>query len=336
MHEDQAIEQQNKVDALKQQRIDSLRHVLGRMVLDALDDKDVVEIMLNDDKSLFIEKNGQMIKIGEMEPHDSLAIVNMVATAVDHSLTKENPIVAAELPIDGSRFQGLIPPVVKNPVFTIRKKSLKVYTLEDYVRAGIASFDHAEYLYRAIQNYKNILVVGGTGSGKTTFSNALLHKISEINPEDRMIIIEDTQELQCEMENRVFMRESEWTKTIELAQATNRLRPSRITVGEIRKGAPALELLKLWNTGHPGGLCTVHANSAYQGLTRMDQLIQEVSQFPQRELISEAVNVCVFLKRFGGSRRIEEIVEVQGYDFINNKFLIKEIFSISKSVTYIK
>lgn len=326
---------QTQTEELASRRHASLKHALGDLVMSALVDDDVVEIMLNCDSSLWIEKNGVMSQIGEIEVDDAMTILMNISSALDHELTKETPIISGELPLDGSRFQGMLPPVVERPVFTIRKKAIKVYTLMDYIRNGIIKFKEAEYLRNAISNYQNIMVIGGTGSGKTTFCNALLNEIYMLTPHDRMIIIEDTKELQCNMTNRVYMRESEWTKTIELAQSTQRMRPTRITVGEIRKGAPALELLKLWNTGHPGGMGTAHANSAYQGLTRMDQLIQEVSTNPQRELIAEAVNICVFLKKTGDVRRIEEIVEVTGYNHKLNKFITKDVFRLHPKKEFI-
>lgn len=322
-------------DELEERRHNSLRHALGDLVLSALEDEGVVEIMLNCDSSLWIEKNGELQRIGEISVDNANSILMNVSSSIKHVLTKETPIVSAELSLDGSRFQGMAPPVVERPVFTIRKKATSIYPLSDYVRRNIIRHKEAEYLRSAILNYQNIMVVGGTGSGKTTFCNALLNEIAILTPRDRMIIIEDTKELQCNMANRVFMRESEWTPTIDLAQSTQRMRPNRITVGEIRKGAPALELLKLWNTGHPGGMGTVHANSAYQGLTRMDQLIQEVSSNPQRELIAEAVNVCVFLKKSGHARRVEEIVEVTGYNFKENKFITKDIFRLHKKKEFV-
>jgi type IV secretion system protein VirB11 len=296
--------------------------------MSALVDDDVVEIMLNCDSTLWVEKHGVMSQIGEINVNDASAILMTVSSALKHELTKETPIISGELPLDGSRFQGMFPPVVDRPVFTIRKKAIKVYTLMNYIQSGIIGFIEAEYLRAAIKNYQNIMVIGGTGSGKTTFCNALLNEIYLLTPHDRMIIIEDTQELQCNMANRVFMRESAWTPTMQLAQSTQRMRPTRITVGEIRKGAPALELLKLWNTGHPGGMGTAHANSAAQGLSRIDQLIQEVTTLPQRELIAEAVNICVFLKKTGDVRRVEEIVEVTGYNHKQNRFISKDVFRL--------
>lgn len=306
--------------SLDERRLEGLRFALGEKVLAALSDPDVVEVMLNDDGSLWTEKMGVMTCVGELSFADGMTILRQVSSALKGELSKENPLVEGELPLDGSRFEGVAPPVTEFPVFAIRKKATRIYTLDEYVRAGVLKFIQAETLRKAIIGEKNILVIGGTGTGKTTFCNALLHELSILCPRVRMLVLEDTRELQCTLKNKVFLRATEWTSLARISLAVNRLRPDRITVGEVREGGPALALLKLWNTGHPGGLATVHANSAYGGLTRMDQLIQEVSANAQRVLIGEAVNYAVFLKRTNAGRRIEEIVEVRGYDAGKQQF----------------
>ncbi len=313
---------------LQDRRLDALKYALGPVICAALDNPDVVEIMLNDDGKLWIESRGVMTHEGEVSSHDAIAILNQISTALNGEISKQNPIVEGELPLNGERFEGLCPPVVERATFSIRKKATKVYPLNEYVRDRVLSFRQAEVLRKAITDRNNILVVGGTGSGKTTFCNALLDEVANLRPTTRMLLLEDTKELQCALQNRVFMRASEWTDMARLSMAVNRLRPDSITVGEVRSGAPALALLKLWNTGHPGGMATVHANSAYKGLTRMDQLIQEVSATPQRLLIGEAVNVVVFLERYQGKRRVREILRVHGYDQATGDFATEDIDSM--------
>lgn len=310
---------------LDTRRIDALRYALGEHVLAALADPDVVEIMLNDDGRLWVESLGKMECVGEIAADDAMAILSQVSSALDGELSKENPIVSGELPLAGERFEGVAPPVVERASFAIRKKSTKIFTLADYVRTSVLTFGQSETLRGAISERQNILVVGGTGSGKTTFCNALLHELTSINDEVRMLILEDTRELQCSLPNRMLMRSTEWTDMAKLSQSVNRLRPDSISVGEVRSGAAALSLLKLWNTGHPGGFATVHANSAYDGLTRMDQLIQEVSANPQRVLIGAAVNIAVFLQRTGGVRRVKEIISVNGFDQLEQKFHCQQV-----------
>lgn len=312
-------------DDLEERRLDGLRTALGPLVLAALNDPDVVEVMLNDDGSLWVESLGKMECVGEISFDNGMAILNQVSSALDGELSKQDPLVEGELPLNGERFEGIAPPVVEHPVFAIRKKAGRIFTLADYVRTGVLTFLQAEILRRAIVSRHNILVVGGTGSGKTTFCNALLYELSILCRAIRMLILEDTRELQCSLPNRVFLRATEWTDMARLSMAVNRLRPDSVSVGEVRSGGPALALLKLWNTGHPGGFATVHANSAYGGLTRMDQLIQEVSANPQRILIGEAVNYAAFLERTNTGRRIKEIVKVKRYDPVAQEFEVEPV-----------
>ena len=311
-----------EIDARK---LAALRYALGPIVLEALADPDVVEVMLNDDGKLWIESLGKMKHADDVSPDKAIDILNQVSSSLNGEISQKNPLVEGELPLNGERFEGIAPPVVERGIFAIRKKAGKIFPLVDYVRTGVLSFAQSELLRTAIFQRQNILVVGGTGSGKTTFCNALLNELSELVPDTRMLLLEDTRELQCSLANRVFLRATEWTDMARLSMAVNRLRPDSITVGEVRSGGPALALLKLWNTGHPGGMATVHANSAYKGLTRMDQLIQEVSANPQRILIGEAVNVVVFLERNQGSRSVKEIVRVREYDPLSQRFVVEDV-----------
>lgn len=321
--------QREEEEALEQRRLESLRFAFGPQVMEGLADGDVVEIMLNDDGALWFEKFGSMVRVGKVSKEDAWVILSSVATALpdNEPLSRQNPFVEGELPLDGSRFEGVAPPVTEFPIFAIRKKPNRIYTLDDYVRAKILTFVQAERLRRAIVDKKNILVGGGTGSGKTTFCNALLHEMSLLCPDVRVIIIEDTRELQCSLANKVILRATQWTDMARIAGAVNRLRPDRVSVGEVRFGGPCLSLLKLWNTGHPGGMATVHANNAYSCLTRVDQLIQEVSANPQRLLIGEAVDIVVFLKRSGPprGRHVEEILSVEGYDPLTEKYVVETV-----------
>jgi P-type conjugative transfer ATPase TrbB len=313
-------------EELTSRRRDALKHSFGPLVMKALQDPDVIEIMLNDDSRLWVEKLGEMSCVGTIDKDNAMAILVQVSSALNGELSKEDPFVEGELVLmNGERFEGVAPPVTARSIFAIRKKATRIFTLNDYVRAGVITFRQAEKLRKAVLEQKNILVIGGTGSGKTTFCNALLAAVAELMPHIRMLILEDTQELQCQLENRVFMRTSPWTTMGQMSKAVNRLRPDSVSVGEVREGAPALALLKLWNTGHPGGLATVHADSALKGLTRMDQLIQEVSSFPQRALIGEAVNVAVYLEKRAGKRRVKEIVRVKGYNELTKTFEIEDI-----------
>lgn len=221
------------------------------------------------------------------------------------------PSLAAVLPGCGSRFQGLLPPVVKHPCFTIRKKALQIFSLQDYVDKAILTTSQQKLIKAVVESRRNILVVGGTGTGKTTLTNAILEEISQTG--HRIIIIEDTPELQCTAPNHLTFHIQPQLYTMQHAiKDALRCRPDRIVVGEVRDGA-ALDLLKSWNTGHNGGVSTIHANGALQGLIRMEQLIQEVSVNVPKELIAEAINLIVYIERVPESgRKVQKVMEVKG------------------------
>lgn len=312
---------QTNQQAARARQMEALRRNVGVDVMRLLEDPGVVEVMLNPDGGLWVDVMGEgMRQVSTMDPVRSLSIINSVAALLGTVVTVDQPILECELPIDGSRFEALIPPLVHQPIFTIRKKALLVFTLADYVAKGIMTAQQKETVEEAVANRENILVAGGTGTGKTTFANAVLHATSIITPNHRIVIIEDTLELQCAAPNTVFLRTAENTDMTRLLRATMRLRPDRIVVGEVRDGA-ALALLKAWNTGHPGGVGTVHANSAEAALVRIGQLIQEAGVPAQPELIAEAVNVVVSIKRTVEGRVIDQIAKVAGFE--GGKFVIR-------------
>lgn len=305
--------------------IDKLRHELGPQVELYLNDKTVIEIMLNPDGTLWIERLGlPKEKVGIIEPHQAEAAMGTVATALGTQITREYPILECELPFDGSRFEAVLPPLVSGPTFTIRKKATQIFTLDDYVFRNIINSNQRKILRDAVQNHKNILVVGGTGTGKTTLTNAILKEMTDLFPDERFIIIEDTAELQCSAPNSVPLRAVEKINMTQLLKVTMRLVPDRIIVGEVRDGA-ALALLKSWNTGHPGGIATVHANDATSGLTRIQQLISEATAAPMEQLIAESINVVISIEKTPQSRRVKEIIEVKGYDYKNQKYVTQII-----------
>jgi len=302
------------LDQTHQRRLQKLRVEAGAEVLRALEDPDVVEVMLNPDGRLWVEACGEgMVEIGRMTPLNAEALIGTVADSLGIVATRETPIVEGEFPLDGSRFEGLLPPVVSGPAFTLRKRPRTIFTLAEYVRQGIMDRRQQERIACAISEYENLLIVGGTGSGKTTLTNAVIDGIAAVHPEDRLVIIEDTAEIQCRSENAVILRATVDVSMERLLRATLRLRPDRIVVGEVR-GAEALALLKAWNTGHPGGVATVHANSARAGLVRLEQLIAESgSAKDMRPLIAEAVDLVLFIARENGQRRLKELIAVDGF-----------------------
>lgn len=291
-----------------------LQEALGDQLCVALDDATVVEIMLNPDGRLFIERLGHGVApAGEMAAAAAEIVIGSVAHALQSEADDEQPIVSGELPIGGHRFEGLLPPVVSGPTFTIRRRASRLIPLEDYVKSKIMTEAQASVLRSAIKSRLNIVISGGTGSGKTTLANAVIAEIVEHSPEDRIVILEDTAEIQCSAENAVSLHTSDSVDMARLLKSTMRLRPDRIIVGEVRDGA-ALTLLKAWNTGHPGGVTTIHSNSAMSALRRLEQLTAEVSQQPMREVIGEAVDLVVSIERTAKGRRVRDVIHVEAFN----------------------
>lgn len=288
---------------------------LGPNVREWLADPTVIEIILNPSGELWVERLGEeMEQRGTMSASQARSMMGTIASTLNQELTEKNPAISCELSDEfaGARFQGVIPPIVKGPAFTIRKKAIAVFTLHDYVEQGIMTQAQREVIEAAVRNRQNILIAGGTGSGKTTLTNAVVRYIADVSPNDRIVTLEDTRELQCEVKNKLSMYTSPQVNMTLLLKDTLRHRPDRILVGEVRDGA-ALDLLMAWNTGHPG-VCTLHANSAQAALTRLELMIAMVSVGPMQRMIAEAVNLIVYIEKYAGSRRIKEVVQVTGYD----------------------
>lgn len=291
-----------------------LQEALGDQICVALDDANVVEIMLNPDGRLFIERLGHGIAaVGEMSSAAAEIVIGSVAHALQSQADDEQPIISGELPIGGHRFEGLLPPVVSRPTFTIRRRASRLIPLDDYVSSKLMTARQADVIRNAIESRLNIVISGGTGSGKTTLANAVISEIVQAAPDDRIVILEDTAEIRCAAENAVALHTSDTIDMGRLLKSTMRLRPDRIIVGEVRDGA-ALTLLKAWNTGHPGGVTTIHSNSAMSALRRLEQLTAEVSQQPMREVIGEAVDLIVSIERTGRGRRVRDVIHVESFD----------------------
>ena len=290
-----------------------LEDALGPSLLTALADPSVSEIMLNPDGCLFIERLGAgIVHAGEMEEGSAEIIIGAVAHVLNTEVDTARPIVSGELPIGGHRFEGLLPPIVGRPAFSIRRHASQLIMLDDYVTSRVMTAKQARILREAVVARLNFVVSGGTGSGKTTLSNAIIAEIASHCPNDRLIILEDTSELQCAAANVLSLRTSDEVGMAQLLKSTLRLRPDRIIVGEVRDGA-ALTLLKAWNTGHPGGVTTLHANSAHSALVRLEQLTAEASRQPMQAVIGEAVDLVVSIERTPQGRRITDILQVKGF-----------------------
>lgn len=289
-----------------------LRTALGPAIARLLEDPAVVEVMLNPDGRLWIDRLSEGLSdTGErLSAADGERIVRLVAHHVGAEVHPRSPRVSAELPESGERFEGLLPPVVAAPTFAIRKPASIVFSLDDHVAAGIMSADQAETLRAAVSSRANILVAGGTSTGKTTLTNALLAEVAKT--QDRVVIIEDTRELQCAAPNLVAMRTKDGVATLsDLVRSSLRLRPDRIPIGEVR-GSEALDLLKAWGTGHPGGIGTIHAGTGIGALRRLEQLIQEAVVTVPRALIAETIDLVAVLAGRGSARRLAELACVEG------------------------
>ncbi len=297
-----------------ERRVRMLRTAMGPDIAKALNDPDVVEVMLNPDGSLWVDRlsTGRAPLGVNLTPADGERIIRLIAANVRAEVHAGKPLLSAELPETGERFEGALPPVTPAPVLALRKRAVSLIRLDAYVADGILTEAQAAFLRTAVRERQNILIAGGTSTGKTTLANALLDEIAATD--DRVIVLEDTVELQCTARDHVPLRTRAGVVTMaELVRSTLRLRPDRIVVGEVR-GAEALDLLKAWGTGHPGGIATVHAGSAAGALLRLEQLILEVSVTAPRALIAEAVNVIVYIAGRGHARRVQEIARVTGFD----------------------
>ncbi len=297
----------------KQRHVNMLETAFGEDIMQFLQDPSIIEIMLNPDGHIFIDQlaAGKSPTSLFLPPEQALNIVKLVASYKNYEIHEKTPMVATEIPFFGARFQGWLPPVVKAASFAIRKRATHIFTLDDYVEKGTLSARQAESLKEAVLGRKNILIVGGTGSGKTTFSNALLDVLKGTN--DRILILEDLPELQLMADDVVTMNTTDSVSMRDLVRGSLRMRPDRIIIGEVRDGA-ALELLKAWNTGHPGGISTLHANSVETTPHRLEDLIREVVAVPPHYLIPEALDLIVFIERDkSGQRKIKSLAKLTGY-----------------------
>jgi Flp pilus assembly CpaF family ATPase len=324
-----------------------LKREFGGDVLALLNDEHTEDILLNPDGSLWTKRLGDgFVRVGEMLPEHASSALSTIAAWRGTVLNHSNPVLETELPLDGSRFEALVPPIVRQAVFAIRMRPRKVFSIGDYEQAGIltsqddpsngckASEDfastlrgksHAEIIRTAVRCRKNLLIVGSTGSGKTTLVNAILQEIALLTPNDRIISIEDTTELQCPARNYVDLRAAGSVSMLDCLRASMRLKPTRIIVGEVR-GGEAHTLLKAWNTGHPGGAATVHADDALRGLMRFESLVAEATSAPQQQLIAEAVDLINFVDEepsLKAGRKVREILLVHGYR--ENRYQVERV-----------
>jgi type IV secretion system protein VirB11 len=289
-----------------------LRTALGADVRTWLAQDDVVEVMLNPDGRLWVDRLGEGLSDTgvTLDAAEGERIIRLVAHHVGGEAHARSPRISAELPDSGERFEGLLPPVVAAPTFAIRKPAIRAVSLADYVDQGVMSRAQADALSAAVAWRRNILIAGATASGKTTLANALLAELA--GTDERVVVLEDTIELRCPAPNTVALRSKDGVASLtELLRSTLRLRPDRIIVGEVR-GPEALDLIKAWGTGHPGGVATVHAGTPLGAMRRLEQLIAEAAAAVPRELIAETVEIVAVLTGRGAARRLTDLVAVQG------------------------
>lgn len=298
------------VEEASNRHLKMLETAFGKTVMQLLQRDDVIEVMLNPDGKVWVDslehgKYDADLSINSVQAHN---IIKLVATYQDTSVDSNRPELSCELPGSGERFQGWLPPVVSQPCFAIRKKALKILSLDDYYQQGGLSWEHYQQLVQAVKDHLNIIVAGGTSSGKTTFANALLNELKGTN--DRLLVLEDLPELQVSAPDTVKLRTSTEKSMRHLVRGVLRMRPDRIIIGEVRDGA-ALDMLKAWNTGHPGGICTIHANSAEAVVARLEDLIREVVASVPRRLIEQAIDLVVFMERNReGQHCVKDIMEM--------------------------
>ncbi len=296
-----------------------LRRYLGPTILAALADEDVTEVYVNPQDAAIRFDTRSRGKVGDgptIDPHRVEMFLNAVAARLGVTLTNTTPRLEAELPLGAfvpGRLQGFIPPVSSGPAFNIRKPPCRVYSLEEYVEAGILSPAQRDAVRLAVGERHSVLIVGGTNTGKTTLANAVLREITERFPQDRLVLLEDTVELQCAALDHLALRTTANVSLADLVRSALRTSPDRIIVGEVR-GAEALDLLDAWATGHPGGVATLHASSAEGALLRLDRLAQRANVPPQTALVAEAIQLIVVLDGGNGRRRAVDVANVAGLD----------------------
>jgi type IV secretion system protein TrbB len=327
-------------------RVDEkLRREFGSLVLGLMEDDRTEDIVLNPDGLLWVYRIGEgFVPVGQMSEEQAYSVVGTIASCRQTVINHDHPILETELPLNGARFEAIVPPVVRKPVFAIRMRPRQIFSLDNYKLAGIlthkddplnaaavhkSSFidsvhglGHAEIIKKAVGARMNILSVGPTGSGKTTLANAVLDVVAKATPRDRVVTVEDTIELQCAAKNYVDLRAIGNVSLDDCVRACLRLRPTRIIVGEVR-GPEALQLLKSWATGHPGGIATIHGNDARSGLIQLENLVAEATSAPKQALIAETIHVVIFIDpeaNIPAGRKVREVAVVTEYE--NGRYVL--------------
>ena len=373
-----------KEEKSKEEQIEYMYKNFGQSLTKFLDDKSIIEIYLNQDGFLRIEKfgEGRYLTNVRLSPTESESILKLVADFNKTVLTRENATISTVLP-NGERISGAIYDTVGHrPVFTIRKKSNVRFELDYYVKTGVITQQQKEYIEKQIRNKKNIIIAGNTSSGKTSFANACLKvienkelellkynykdnkavseylntiehldqlnkkKLTELNGGmikeygERIGIIEQVPELICNSTNIMNYVVTQHCSALDLLRLCMRMTPDRILYGELRTGEETKELLKAWNSGHDGGVSTIHASvekGSIKALDKMEQYLDELKLGldSQRQLIGESVDVIIALARIGTEtggfeRKLVGILEVEDYDKNAKQYVTKVIYQAPK------
>ena len=306
-----------RVNSSADRYAETIARYLGPKLTELFQDDDITEIYVNPHEGIVrvdTRSRGKVATDERMPAHRVEMLLNAVSASIGENLTAENPRLQAELPkpmFRGSRLQGFVLPVSVGPSFTIRKPPTFIYSLDDYVSHAVLSGAQRDELRRAVSEHRSIVIAGGTNTGKTTLANALLGEITIQFPHERLVLLEDTVELQCAATDYLALRTNGRVALADLVRNTLRTSPDRIIVGEVR-GAEALDLLDAWATGHPGGVATVHASSTEGALHRLDRLAQRANVPPQAALVAEAVGLVVLIEGGNLRRRVADIVRVDG------------------------
>ncbi len=311
-------------DEQRERLLEKLSREVRGPLQTALNDKDVIEIVCNADGHVWrLSRASGWEEVDHISSAKADSILSTVAALTDNIINSSNPQIQCVFPLDGSRLQGLSPPAVSAPIFDIRKHSAHIYSIDEYVKDKIITQPQANIIREAVTTRKNILISGGTCSGKTTLAKTIIDLARMLgNPGERYVIIEDTKELHCNAKNVVHIHAYSRDMLSRFTQAAMRLRPDRVIIGEVR-GREAYDLMYLLNSGHPGSFTTIHANNARLALHKFLMLARESGEDVHPNRIAECFDIVISIRRTEHGLRVDEVTEVIGYD--RSDFIVKPL-----------
>lgn len=272
------------------------------------------DVIINPNQQAFVSyANGKKVSLGKYDARRTWTIIATIATALERTITELNPTVLGRIPGTPHRITMSIPPTTKGPMVAIRCHGKEVRPLASYVAQGVITAEQFHQLQEDIQERKNIIVTGATGSGKTTFLNALLAETQRMTPHDRVVTIEEeSEELLCPLEDTTSLYTCESREMQELVQFALRSQPTRIVIGEVRT-ASAWQLVKAWRTGHRGGLTTIHADyGVNDAIQRMRDMVSEARMTVSAQSLKKLMHVIVHLRCEQGRRTYERFETTKG------------------------